>query len=948
MGETEARFRLLGPIQLSVEGRQVDIGAVRARSVLAVLLWEDNHVVPVDRLVERVWGDRRLPEEPRRAVQTYVSLLRRSLAGVADAGITRRAGGYLIEVDEQSVDVRQFHALTARARAAERDEQAVSLFEQALELWHGEAFGSLDTPWATGVRAALDQERRAAERDLTDRRLRQGLHATLLAGLSTSAADHPLDERLAAQLMLALFRAGRQADALDHYERVRARLTDELGADPGAGLQILHRQILTHDPALAAPAPHRPPAGRAIGVAAQPVVVPHQLPAPPRPFTGRARELAGLSAVLDGRAESPRTLVISAIGGAGGIGKTWLALHWAHQNAERFPDGQLFVDLRGFDPRAEPLPVQSALRGFLGALGVAPSAIPAEPEEQVALYRSLVAGRRLLVLLDNAPDADSVAPLLPGGSGCTVLVTSRRRLGGLVASHGAHPFELDVLTESEARRVLTRYLGAERVAAESEAVARLVAGCAGLPLALGIMAARALIQPGLTLAALADELQDASARLEALDVGSPTANLRATLACSYRALPPDAADALGLLALAPGSDFGVCAAADLLGMSNEQTRRVLGALEGGYLIQQYTPGRYRMHDLVRLYAVDRAEQDHEPAARDAALRRVLDHHIHTAHLADHLLDPHRPRIRLDPPAAGVRSCTLPDDRAALAWFEAEHANLLAARHAAAARDWHSAVWQLAWALSTFHTRRGHRHEELALWQAAAEAAVHLADPTARTLALRFLGRTCSELGRHRAAVAHLQTALALAELHGDPPERARTRQVLARVWEKQGDYRHALEHIRHAADLYHALDQPTWEGDALNATGWYAAHLGDYDNARIHCRAALALHRRHHNPDGEAATLDSLGFIEVRSGRHHDAVGLYRQALALRRDLGNTYYSADTLESLGECHAALGQHRQARTAWQEALTLYRSQLRDEAAERLSGRLAELPGADEPR
>ncbi|NUP51613.1 MAG: tetratricopeptide repeat protein [Catenulispora sp.] len=952
MGAPEVGFGLLGPVQVTVGERQVDVGAARARCLLAVLLWDAGRVVPVDRLVECVWGDASLPEKPRRAVQTYVSLLRRALAGVGGADIVRSAGGYLIAVDDQCIDVRRFRVLVAQARVAERDERVGELFEQALGLWRGEAFGTLDTPWANDKRAWLDQERQSVERDLTDCQLRQGLHATILAGLVTAAAEQPLDERLAGQLMLALFRAGRQADALAHYHRLSRQLAEELGADPGAALRHLHQRILTHDPTLAAPTP-RPVAEVAPAPVSDPATVlahsrtvPRQLPAPPRLFTGRGDETARLDTILAEAGEPVRALAIAAISGTGGVGKTWLAVHWAHEHIDRFPDGQLFVNMHGFD-RTDPLSPAMALRGFLEALGVDPSVMPAGLDAQAGLYRSLLAEKRMLVVLDNVRDGDQVVPLLPGCPSCTVVVTSRHRLADLVASHGARPLELDVLAESEARQVLVQYLGRDRVEAEPGAVAEVLACCAGLPLALGIVAARALVRPQPSLTELAAELRDAAARLEALDAGSMTVNLRATLSCSYDALSSDASAGLGLLALAPGADISSSAAAALLGFSGARLRRVLSDLEQASLLQQHTAGRYRMHDLVRLYAVERAETDHPMDERDAALRRLLDFYTDAACAADYLLDPVRRPLRLDSSSLGVERPDLPelpklpDSSAALGWFQDEHANILAAQRTAVAHSWHATVWQLAWALCTFQNRRGLPEDALAQWQAAAEAAVHLPGYIARTFALRFLGYTHAELSEYPTAVGHLREALVLAEDHRDRTEQARCHLVLGRVWELSGDYERALSHSLRAADLHHGVGEPAWEAEALNSVGWCAAHLGDYDTARARCQAALVLQRDHHDPDGEAATLDSLGFIERHCGNQQQAIELYQQALALRRRLDNTYASASVLSNLGELHATLGQHHEARTAWQEALALYQAHQRDNDVERILRHLASL-------
>ncbi|MFC0430878.1 BTAD domain-containing putative transcriptional regulator [Kutzneria buriramensis] len=920
-------FRVLGPVTASSDGRPVELGPAQQRCVLVTLLVQANHPMPVEQLVDRVWGHDP-PQRHREVLYTYLSRLRKTLAGTG-VTITRCGGGYLLSVDEAAVDLHRFRHLVTRARASPDDQQALALFDQALGLWRAEAFADLDTPWLAGLRATLDAERRAAELDHTDTALRCGRHTELLPALATRAAQHPLDERLAGQLMLALYRSGRQADALQHYHHSRQRLAEELGTDPSAPLQQLYQQVLTADPHLASPthgtASHRRPP------------VPHQLPAPPRCFTGRTSELAALTQALDAGSEAGATVVISAIGGAGGIGKTGLALHWAHQHLDRFPDGQLYVNLRGFDPTGEPMPTEAAVRGLLDALGVDSGAMPVDLDAQAALYRSLVAGKRMLILLDNAVDAAQVASLLPGSPTCTVVVTSRNQLTGLISTHGARPLPLDVLDEPTARDLLAYRLGADRLAGEPEATAELLACCAGLPLALSILAGRAQTHPDFPLAVLASELRDASTRLGALDEDVPSASLPAVLSWSYRTLTTEQARVFGLLGIAPGPDISLPSAASLTTLSPNQARAALRALERVSLIQQQVPGRYRMHDLVRLYAAGQAHHDQPEDVREAALRRVLDFYIHTAHTADRLLDPHRPGIRLDPPAPGTHPHPLPDAPAAMAWFATEHANLLAAQETAITHAWHGAVWQLAWTLTSFHLRRGRLHDQYAVCRAAVDAAEHLCDPATRSLAHRRLGVAYAELGQHEEAVGHLHQALALAEHHPDSTEQAHTHHLLAVVWERRGDDRRALDHATRALDLFRALNNPVWEARALNGVGWFAACLGHYDTARAHCQAALALHH-HDDPEGEALTLNSLGYTDHHTGHHRQAIDRYQHALDLFRSLGDTYEAADTLDGLGHPHAALGQHEQARTVWREALELYRQQGRIADAERVQRQL----------
>ena len=694
--------------------------------------------------------------------------------------------------------------------------------------------------------------------------------------------------------------------------------------------------------------------------------LPRQLPASPGMFTGRATELAELDHALTATFPQTRagerspaksgaasagtaagaTVVISAIGGAGGIGKTWLVVRWAHTRMEWFPDGQLFVDLRGFSPTGEPMSPAVAVRGFLDTLGIVPDRIPVELEAQAALYRSLVADKRMLIVLDNAATVEQVAPLLPGGRACTVVVTSRRILTGLIARHGAHHLNLDVLTDTEARALLERRLGAARMAAEPRAVAALLGWCRGFPLALGLLAGRAQVYPGLPLAQLAAELRESS--VDALDDDDPAASLPVVLATSHRALTLEQQHVFGLLGIAPGPDISL-AAASLTGLSAARIGRLLRDLRDASLLYRDPHDRYSMHDLIRSFAATTAHRDLPDDPRDAALDRVVDFYLHTAHTADRVLSPHREPIRLAPPVPGAHPRPLSDAPAALAWLDTEHACLLAAQHTAALRHHHQIVSQLAGTLITFHQRRGHRHDDLAVWRAVLEVAAHLPDPTTRALAHRRLGHACSELGRHEEAIEHLCQALALAEHHHDPTRQAHVHQALARAWERRGDDRRALTHARRALALYQPLDQPIGKADALNSVGWHASRLGEYGTARAHCQEALTLYRQHHAHEGEANTLDSLGFIDHHTGRHQQAVHHYRQALTLFHALGNTVEAANTLDRLGHPHAALGRQDQARAAWGEALELYRQQGRDTDAERVQRRLDSLDhsGTDHP-
>jgi tetratricopeptide (TPR) repeat protein len=621
-----------------------------------------------------------------------------------------------------------------------------------------------------------------------------------------------------------------------------------------------------------------------------------------------------------------------------------LALRWAHRHVDQFPDGQLWMDLRGFDPSGEPTPAAVAVRGFLDALGVDPAAVPVGLDAQVGLYRSLIAGRRMLIVLDNARDTTQVVPLLPGGPSCAVLVTSRHRLGGLVTAHGARSLDLDVLSENDARQLLTDRLGQRRVATEPDAVTELLASCAGLPLALSITAARATAHPRLSLAALAAELRDHASRLDALNAGEPQADLRVVLSWSRQALSSDAARAFALLAIAPGQDIALNAAASLLALPAAATRTLLSELEHAHLVQRHTPDRYRMHDLVRLHAIEQANDDHTSADRQEALGRVVGFYVRTAHAGDRLLAPNRPAPVVDVPVAGSVTRRLRDPASALVWFDAEHACLLATQRMAHAQGWDAEVCHLAWTLDPYHRGRGHVHDRVATWQLALTAAGRLRDPVVQTRAHQHLGDAYAVIGMTTEALEHLHQALALAEQTDDIARQGHIHLFLGDAWEQHGDNQRALGHARDALRVLQTLDNTLWQAQALNAVGWFQARLGRYAEGRATCEAALALLRQHpadERQNSEPGTLDSLGYIAHHLGDYDQALDHYRQALSIQRAQGALFKEAEVLDHIAETHLAQRHPDQARDAWKQALELYHSQHRLTDAERVSHRLASL-------
>ncbi|GGO96386.1 AfsR/SARP family transcriptional regulator [Wenjunlia tyrosinilytica] len=947
MAAVAVEFGILGGIEVRIHGRLVDLGHARQRVVLAALLVDVNREVTADQLADRVWGER---TAQRGTLYSYLSHLRRALAGADGVRISRRPAGYVLTADAQTVDLHRFRRTVAQARKeTHTDEQAAELLAQALGLWRGEALGSVDTPWANALRDSLRHERLAAELDATDIGLRLHRHTDLLPGLRTRACEHPLDERIAEQLILALHRCGRTAEALECYKSTRQRLAEELGIDPGPSLKRLHQQVLTGDPALLVLGGTKVSDCTAVTAdtapAAGPTPTPRQLPAPPALFTGRTAELAALSAALEQRADVGATVVISAIGGTGGIGKTCLALRWAHNHLEDFPDGQLYVNLRGFDPSGETVPFAVAIRGFLGALGVAPSAVPVDPDAQAALYRSLVADKRILVVLDNAHDTAQVMPLLPGSPNCAVLVTSRRHLGGLGTAQGARMLTLGTLREAESRQLLARHLGDDRIAAEPDALTAILRHCGGLPLALSIIAARAAAHPGFPLSHLASELAESATRLDALDAGELGADLRAVFAASYQALEPEAARVFTLLGLAPGPDISLPAAAALTGHTPSRTRPLLRTLEAAHLVRQPIPGRYHMHDLVRLYAAEHARDGRSEAARTLALRRLIDFYLHTADHGRRLMDTFWPiRLDLDPPTAGCTPHPLADSAAAGAWFETEHSCLLAAQQLTRELGWHTLTWQLSESIFAPHWDRNRLPENLCMWRASVAAAEQLGDPAVLALSHLRLGLCHGQASQYAEAREHLTKALTLFEHTGDKPGQGNAQFALGWTWDQLGDPQQALSCVEQALRIHQGLREPMWEARILNAIGWSHARLGHYQQAHAHCARALAVCRDKGDRRGEVSTLDSLGYINHLNGRHDQALDHYHQALALSRELSRdigiaaTAFEANVLAHLGDAHHALNRQRAARHFWRQALDLYRAQHRAAAAAHIQQQL----------
>ena len=951
-----AEFGLLGPLLVRSGGTVIPVRRGHERALLAGLLLEANRVVSVERLAETLWGPMP-PPSASATIRNYVRRLRQSLGESVRARISTQPRGYLIHVADSELDLARFEELVASARAAARGgawECAADAAGAALALWRGEPLADIES-----ATLRLREVPRLAELRLQalEARLNADLYlgrdGEVVAELQRLVAAHPLRERLHALLMLALYRCGRQSDALAAYQRVRAMLVEELGAEPGAELARLHQRILAADPALELPQPAGVASGTSVGgvpdvagpggVGGAVSQVPRQLPAAVACFTGRTGELAAMQQILDcAVGDAPGAVVICAIGGTAGVGKTALALQWAHRIAGRFGDGQLYVNLRGFGPDSTPAAPAEVIRGFLDALGVPASLIPPSPEAQAGLYRSLLADRQMLILLDNARDEQQVRPLLPASPASLVIVTSRSQLAGLAAADGAHLLTLDVLSHAEATQMLTARIGTRRAAAEPEAVIEIAALCALLPLALAVTAARAAARPTFPLAALASELRDSHSRLDVLDAGEPAARVRAVFSWSYQRLSPTAARMFRLLGLHPGRDISTGAAASLAGVPPGRARQDLAELTRAHLITEHTPGRYASHDLLRAYATGKAHTTDSDADRHEATGRVLDHYLHTAHTAAYLLTPSRAPITLAPPRPGVTPGHLASYEPALAWFEAEHHVLLAAITLAAQAGFAIHAWQIPWTMSDFLDWRGHWHEKAGIQRIAVDAATRAGDIAGQAESRRLLAVACSSLGDYEQALAHLPACLKLYQQLGDSSGQAHTHQALGWVAMSQGRHAEALRHAGQAGRLYELIGNQAGQADMLNAAGWCHAQLGDYQQARSFCQQAVSLHHQAGDRYREAHVWDSLGYAEHYLGNLTRAATCYGHALDIFRERRDRYHEATVLTHLGDTHHTSGDLRQARDALQQALAIL-DDLHHRDASQVRAKLAAVDG-----
>ena len=930
MSEGAVEFRTLGPIELSVDGGAVAVRGGKLQTLLALLLIKANSVAERDWLIDQLWSG----QPPATAIPTlrsHVYQLRKHLTRCDGAALAGKTGGYSLQIAASSVDSHQFEAAASQGRQALQRgelEEAASMFRAGLALWRGDAFAGIDAPAVRDRARLLDELRLEITELRLSAELDRGTPTMAVAELESLTAAFPMREELWRLLMISLYRTGRQGEALQAYQRLYRLLDDELGVSPSGALEQLHRQILTGDPQL-----HNTAAGTVTVQEreAPPSLVPRQLPAAAVHFTGRGPQLAALSELLrrnETGAESEAAAAV--ITGTAGVGKTALAIHWGHRVAEHFPDGQLYVNLRGFDPAGLPITPADALRTLLEALGVPSAQIPAGLDARSGLYRSLLADRRILVVLDNARDADQARPLLPGARGSVAVVTSRHHLVGLLAS-GAHSTFLAPLDADDAGSFLACRLHKDRTAAEPEAVHQIIDACAGLPLALAIVAARAATHPDFELTALAAELLDTNRRLDVLAEPGDVTDLRAVFSWSFQALSADAARLFRLLSVHPGPELSRAAATGIAAVASQRAHRLLSELARANLLIEMRPGRFAFHDLLRAYAAELADDTIPSAELTAVFERLLDGYLGTAYEAAIHLDRSRPPVS-DPPTATE---AIDSPSTATAWLTQEYAVLYRAMEHAMRHGLHSRAWKMAFTLQTFQQRTGRVADWVTSQRIAVRAATADGDPAASAAAHRRLAGALFAANLRVEAREHAETALALFDQFGDLDAQAGINILLS--WSEtppSGDGGRSADFAERAIALYRMTGNLKGQASGLNNLAWYFHDLGDDRTALRHCNRALELLREDVDPVFESHALDTLAQIHLGRGDLADAASAYERSAALVRGLGDLTRLPRQLDQLADLYDRLGQFEGARTARNEAVGILQNSI-------LSGKQQEL-------
>ncbi|MGS2640313.1 BTAD domain-containing putative transcriptional regulator [Streptosporangium sp. LJ11] len=917
------RLRVLGPVDIWRDERSISVLGPKQRTLLALLVVRANRVVPHDRLLTALWAGKP-PATSRRLLHNYLWSVRRLLD---DANtLVGTPTGYSLRLRPGDSDLDVFLSETATGRSAMAAGDAAKASERlgaALALWRGPALDGTQPDFQAVEGAALEELRVAALLDRIEADLVLGRHAELLGELRLLVAEHPLNEGFHGQLMRAFHRIGRTAEALEVFRAARRHFREELGLDPGEELVRLHQSILAGEPAAG-----DIPAERAL--TSPPATVPRQLPADIARFTGREESLRRLDLLLSADPGGASAVVITAITGTPGIGKTALATRWGHRVADRFPDGQLYVNLHGYS-QGQPVTGAQALYQFLRGLGVATDEIPHEADERASMYRSILAGRRMLVVLDNAAKAEQVRPLLPGSSLCKVVITSRDSLRGLSVTHDVHTLTLDLLSPGEARTLLGAVLGEDRIRDEDEAVLELVRLCGHLPLALRLAAAHLSSRPTLSVAGFVTRLLREN-RLTALDIEEdPHIGVRAAFETSYGSLPEPARRTFRLLGLHPGPDIGVDEVVALARSSVDDVRAALDTLIGAHLVQHGTGGRFVMHDLVSLFARERAESDDSEPARRGALVQLFDWYLHAARAAMEHVNTDYSGITLvsEPPSHGIP--VFDDHDSATEWLDAEYPALMSAVNHAAEHEWFGYAWQIAYTLDYFFYLRDRVDDWVTVHQTALSAVRQTGDRHGEGRVLNALGAANMFSGKIDRCLEYQRQALDLSRAVGDRKEEAYAlgRLGYSLLW--AGDFRQAIRNCVKAIELFNRFDDEHGEATVIFALGIAYLRMGRSLDALRCVDRCLAFERKAGNRNDEAYTLNVLGDVHESLGDLTTALDLYQQSIQLNRSVGNHRLEVNSVNGIGRIRRWQKRHAEALEHHRDALTRIR-EMKDQYAE----------------
>ncbi|TMR22215.1 tetratricopeptide repeat protein [Nonomuraea turkmeniaca] len=902
-------FRILGSVELWADGEACELGSAKERHVLAVLLLTPGQPVSIETMINRVWDDAP-PSKARESVHSYIARLRSRLNRRLDstgARLSSRSGAYVLETDPQTIDLHRFRRLNAQARAISDSgdpEDALRLLREAESLWRGDPLSGLSGEWVTKLRTSLESEHRAAIGMRLAMELDMGRHAELVGELYGLVHQYPYDESFVEHLMIVLYRCGRQGEALEAYHQASHRLVKDLGAEPGPVLRGTYERILRGDSDLATPPAHH-------HVAAEPLTdnLPRDIP----DFTGREAEMSHLYDELE---RSPSTAMIKAIDGMAGVGKTALAVHMAHELADRYPDGRWYLHLRAHDPHQPPIEPAQGLEVLLRLLGEDPQRIPEALEQRAALWRARLANRQMLIVLDDAASADQVRPFLPGRPGSLVLITSRRRLAGL---EGVRPLSLDALMPPEAALLFRRIVGQER-RLDAGDVKQLVHLCGHLPLAVTIMANKLRHRPARGVGDLVVKLSRPKGQLVEMYAGD--SDLLTAFDLSYQELSSERRKAFRRLGLHVGADLTIGAAAALIGCDPTQAEHALEELIDRHLVEEPNSGRVCFHDLLRAYARERATEEEPAEEPQRAVRRLLDFYLYAADRADRVLYPHRRRDNVSvshPPD----SPSVDSPRSAAEWLRAERVNVLMCVHYSAEHAYPVHAIQLSQAIATYLERSAHWEDAARVHELARRACQEIGDRGGEARVELELSLVRSRTGHYAEAFERAGKGLSIFRMLGDRRGEADTLDHLARLSWLSGHNREALGYAEKALALFCAIADRHGEGNALLHSGIALSYLGRAEEAMGVFETSLEISNETGDIATKAMVLNNLGELHFNHGDYRNALALFREALVILREAGWRQNEAVALNNIANCLEREGRRAEALVFYREALTIYR-------------------------